>query len=259
MHAGDTTELGEVHLDRHLPGHRPARSRSRAATADLTGFAEDSLPAALADSSDGRAGCDQLAVIITENRKPGVGSLARTADLVSTRPFASHASAAGPAVDAPAMLLPEADRMPDGRGRLHGRQLVDQGLRRRSRRTAPQPAGHHPLRRRRRPACGTSGLLRQGARRHHRLRRPKVGAPTTPDPPSRARSRPSRALWASPSVDSAEQRLRQLVALRQRRPRRRPADGPLVSRSIVDDRYLAGVKSAMSGAQSSVFSSLSAT
>lgn len=47
-------------------------------------FPEDSLPAASSDNNDGAQGCDQLAVIIRQNRQPGLGSLATSSQLVST-------------------------------------------------------------------------------------------------------------------------------------------------------------------------------
>lgn len=46
------------------------------------GFPEESLPSLTGDGS-ASGGCDQLAVIVTERRSPGFGSLATSADLVS--------------------------------------------------------------------------------------------------------------------------------------------------------------------------------
>lgn len=48
------------------------------------GFPEESMPSLLTDQGDVlQAGCDQLAVIITEKRDPGLGSLATSSDLSS--------------------------------------------------------------------------------------------------------------------------------------------------------------------------------
>lgn len=46
------------------------------------GFPEESLPSLTGDGS-ASGGCDQLAVIVTERRSPGFGSLATSADLIS--------------------------------------------------------------------------------------------------------------------------------------------------------------------------------
>lgn len=67
-------------------------------------FDEDTLPAAVSDADDYAGGCDQLAVIVTQNRKPGFGSLATSGQLSSTiRSVGRVTSVPGGA--APAMLL----------------------------------------------------------------------------------------------------------------------------------------------------------
>src|SRR5690242_5075536 len=48
-----------------------------------TGWSEDSLPAAQQFADDKAQGCDQLAVIVLEKRKPGLGSLATSSQLTS--------------------------------------------------------------------------------------------------------------------------------------------------------------------------------
>src|SRR5680860_181818 len=45
-----------------------------------SGWSEENLPAVLADNDDSAQGCDQLEVSITQNRKPGLGSLATSSD-----------------------------------------------------------------------------------------------------------------------------------------------------------------------------------
>lgn len=67
-------------------------------------FPEENLPGVAADVADSAQGCDQLAVIVTHNRKPGLGSLATSADLVS-RVRTVGRIYSGPGGDAPAMLL----------------------------------------------------------------------------------------------------------------------------------------------------------
>lgn len=69
-----------------------------------SGWAEESLPALASDQSDDAQGCNQLAVIVTQNRKPGLGSLATSSDLVSTIRSVGRVEP-GPGHDAPAMLL----------------------------------------------------------------------------------------------------------------------------------------------------------
>lgn len=69
-----------------------------------SGWSEDALPAAQADATDQAQGCDQLAVTVTQNRKPGLGSLATSSDLVSSIRSVGRVSL-GSSKYAPAMLL----------------------------------------------------------------------------------------------------------------------------------------------------------
>jgi hypothetical protein len=69
-----------------------------------TGWSEDSLVTASADSDDGAQGCDQLAVVVTQARKPGFGSLATAHNLVSSVRSVGRVSVS-PGGYAPAMLL----------------------------------------------------------------------------------------------------------------------------------------------------------
>jgi hypothetical protein len=84
-----------------LPG--PSASPSPGPSPD-TGWPEDTLPAAQADSTDGVHGCDQLATVITQSRKPGLGSLATGSDLTTSVRSVGRV-AIGPGGPAPAMLL----------------------------------------------------------------------------------------------------------------------------------------------------------
>ena len=68
------------------------------------GWQEDALPAAAADQDDHAGGCDQLAVTITQKRRPGLGSIASSSDLVTSIRSVGRVTTA-PGDDAPAMLL----------------------------------------------------------------------------------------------------------------------------------------------------------
>ena len=70
-----------------------------------TPWSEDALAAAQADAADNAQGCDQLAVVISQHRQPGFGSLATSSDLVSPAFAAWDTSRPGPGGYAPAMLL----------------------------------------------------------------------------------------------------------------------------------------------------------
>lgn len=67
-------------------------------------WAEDGLVAAQADAEDRAQGCNQLAVLITQSRKPGLGSLATDGDLVSAVRSVGRV-AVGTGGYAPALLL----------------------------------------------------------------------------------------------------------------------------------------------------------
>jgi Flp pilus assembly protein TadG len=221
----------------------------------ISGFAEDSLASALADSSDGKGGCDQLAVTITENRKPGVGSIARSADLVSTVRSVAR-TAAKPTGDAPAMLLLKRTGCPTVQvGSTAGSSwikvkgaLSNNGLRSQAGTIHSDANGS---------ACGTSVFYGKATDGIIAYAAPKVGAPTTPDPLKPGQITSVAGTLGITSVDSGNNVYGS--SLLSGSGGQTAAGGrPLVSRSIVDYRYLAGVKSAMSGAQSSVFNSLNA-
>jgi hypothetical protein len=74
---------------------------------DLAGntWSEDSLPASSGDTGDSaQQGCDHLAVTVTQSRKPGLGSLATSSDLVTAIRSVGRVEQ-GPGGNAPAMLL----------------------------------------------------------------------------------------------------------------------------------------------------------
>jgi len=67
-------------------------------------WSEDALAAAQADTEDNAQGCNQLAVVITQHRQPGFGSLATSSDLVTSIRSVGRIKI-GPGGYAPAMLL----------------------------------------------------------------------------------------------------------------------------------------------------------
>lgn len=68
-------------------------------------WTEDSLPASSVDPGDpAYGGCDQLAVVINQSRRPGLGSLATTSDLTTAVRSVARIQAV-PGDSAPAMLL----------------------------------------------------------------------------------------------------------------------------------------------------------
>jgi Flp pilus assembly protein TadG len=74
----------------------------------LTGstWSEDTLDASRTDDSDGAQGCDQMAVIVTQSRDPGLGSLATSSDLRTTIRTVGRVEQR-PGGAAPALLLLE--------------------------------------------------------------------------------------------------------------------------------------------------------
>jgi len=67
-------------------------------------WGEDNLQASLDDATDGAQGCDQLAIIVSQTREPGLGSLATSSDLKTAIRSVGRVHVE-PAGDAPAMLL----------------------------------------------------------------------------------------------------------------------------------------------------------
>ena len=67
-------------------------------------WAEDALPAAIADNDDQAQGCDQLAIIVSQTRQPGFGSLATDSDLKTSIRSVGRVKL-GPGGYAPAMIL----------------------------------------------------------------------------------------------------------------------------------------------------------
>jgi Flp pilus assembly protein TadG len=225
-------------------------------TAVVDGYPEDSLAQAAAEASDNKGGCNQVAVIVTQNRKPGFGSLARSADLVTTVRSVAR-SQAKPTGDAPAMLLLKRTGCPTvAVGSTAGSSwikvkgaLSQNGLR-------TQPGTIHS------DSDGsgcsdaiffgkaTDGIIAYAA--------PKVGAPTTADPLRPGQITSVAAVAGVNSVDSAT-KVYGSTLLSGSGGQTTVSGRPLVSRSIADYRYLSGVRSAISGAQSNIFNFLNSS
>jgi hypothetical protein len=69
-----------------------------------TGWAEESLAASSGDREDAAQGCDQLAVVIKQSRRPDLGSLATSSELTTAVRSVGRVSV-GPGGFAPALLL----------------------------------------------------------------------------------------------------------------------------------------------------------
>lgn len=233
-----------------------------------SGFIEENLGAVQADQGDGaQQGCDQLAVLITQNRDPGLGSLATSSDLVSTIRTVGRVKQV-PGGSAPAMLLLRRTGCPSvqvgsaGGGadswiRVFGATSSDG-------RTSPGTIH-----------ADTDGLNCSGGGAYVFYGKaaagivayaaPAPGNPSSPDP-----TQPGRISTLGAANGVAMATIRDSLAnVYGSSALNNTATGtshevtglPLVTRRIVDDRYLGsasspstGVKGAISDAQSAVFS-----
>jgi Flp pilus assembly protein TadG len=226
---------------------------------DATSWTEESLPAAIADNADASQGCDQLAVVIRQNRRPGFGAVARSGDLVtSVRSVARTRS--GPGSDAPAMLLLKRTGCPilvtgsnGGSSFIHVKGAVSSS-------GATQPGSIHADT----SGEGCSGNIFQGRAGNGIVAyaAPKSLTDPSPDPakPGLITSVASANgltgtvisdglanVYGSTAADPAAAGAATKIA---------PAGRSLVTRSPIDERYLGGVTSAMSTAQSAVFGAI---
>lgn len=233
-----------------------------------SGWQEESLPAVAADADDGADGCDQLAVTISQNRKPGLGSLATSSDLVSAIRTVGRVKP-GRGGYAPAMLLLKRTGCPvlstggSGGGsyiHVYG-ALSEDG-------TKSQPGAIHAdadgLN-----CTGGSGaniLWGRAANGIVAYAAPKVGNPSVADP-TKPGEISSVAVFNGVSAtsgilrDSATNAYASggLTEADTTAAKMAPIGRALVTRKPVDDRYLAGVHDAIATAQSTVFGSLTAT
>jgi hypothetical protein len=235
-----------------------------------TGFKEDTLSAAVADSNDNAQGCFQLAVTVTQNRKPGLGSIARSSDLVSTVRSVGRVNNRSNG-DAPAMLLLKQTGCPvlstgssGGGSYIHVYGSVSSsGL--------TQPGSIHADT----DGSGCGGTVFEGKAANGIVAyaAPMASNPALPDP-----SKPGQIttyagfkgvglgtvrdgtgyVYGSAGLDEAG-----AVSATKNEPIGRK----LVTRSLVDDRYLGvdnspavdGVAKAVSNAQSQVFATLTSS
>ena len=229
-----------------------------------SGFKEETLPATTADQDDHQQGCDTLAVTITENRKPGVGSLATNADLVSTIRSVGRV-VSKPIGDAPAMLLLKQSGCPilstgsNGGGsyiRVYG-AISSSGY--------SQPGTIHADT----SGAGCSGSIFEGKSANGIV---AYAAPLTSNPATADPQRPGVISSVAGSNSVALGTIRDAAAnvygsaainetTAGAAAKIEPSGRGLVTRSIIDSRYLGlatspqvGVKGAVLNAQSNVFS-----
>jgi hypothetical protein len=107
-------------------------------------------------------------------------------------------------------------------------------------------------------SCGNSVFYGKAADGIVAYAAPKIGAPTTPDPTKPGLISSVAATLGVSSVDSTTNVYGASV-LSGASTHGAVIPRPLVSRSIVDSRYLSGVKNAINGAQSSVFGALTSS
>jgi hypothetical protein len=232
-----------------------------------TGWREDTLAAAAADSNDTAQGCDQLAVVIRQNRKPGLGSLATSADLVSSIRTVGRVKA-GPGGDAPAMLLLKRTGCPvlstgsnGGGSYIHVYGAVSAGGR-------TQPGSIHSDS----DGSGCSGGIFQGKAGNGVV---SYAAPTAGNPSVADSTKPGQITSVAGANGVSIGTVRDSAAnvygssalsetAAGTATKAEPTGRGLVTRSLVDDRYLGlgpvatGVRSAVNNAQSTVFSTLTA-
>ena len=226
-----------------------------------SGWSEETLPAVLADNDDEAQGCDQLAVTVTQNRKPGLGSLATSSDLVSSIRSVGRIRQ-GPGGDAPAMILLKRTGCPvlstgssGGGSFIHVFGAISSNGR-------TQPGSIHADADGQ--GCSTSLFEGKAANGIVAYAAPLASNPTQPDPskPGRFTSvagdngvgigiiRDNQAyVYASAALNES---------LAGSAAKTEPTARPLVTRKPVDDRYLAGVTAAVNDAQNSVFASINA-
>jgi hypothetical protein len=231
-----------------------------------TSWTEEGLPAVSADVEDGAEGCNQLAVTISQSRSPGLGILATEDDLESAIRTVGRVKQ-GPGGYAPAMILLKRTGCPvlqtggSGGGsfiRVYGASSSND---------VTQPGSIHS------DASGAS--CTGGSNRSIFLGRASDGivafaAPSAADPDVADPSKPGQITSVAGTVgfDGDSTVVRDTVtyvygsgALDETgaaaAPKVQPMGRSLVTRKPVDDRYLAAVDTAVTGAQG-LFSTLNA-
>ncbi|MEO7844092.1 MAG: hypothetical protein ABIR82_02020 [Nocardioides sp.] len=219
----------------------------------VTVWPEDALPASTPDT--GRAsqlGCDQLAVSVTQSRKPGLGSLATSSDLVTEiRSVGRVKAVAGDS--APAMLLLKQSGCPSLRtGSNSGGSFVhvlgfasaSSGL--------SQPGTIHADTNG--VGCtggsNSNGFIGGGGDGVVAYAAPLVSNPTSPDPskPGLITSVAALTNAGSGNVRDSLDNVYGSSALNTGGTKAEVQGRSLLTRGLVDDRYFPGVKSAITGA-----------
>ncbi len=233
---------------------------------DGSGWREETLPAVLADNDDGTQGCSQLAVVVTQARDPGFGSLATAGDVVSSIRSVGRVKQS-PGGYAPAMLLLKRTGCPVlGTGGSGGGSYIHV-LGAVSSDGKSQPGSIH--------ADSDGSACSGGSNQNIMWGRsgggiaafaaPTVGNPTVPD-----LTQPGEiSLYALANGHGANSGVvrdsvanvygsRSLTAPAAAADQLPPVARERMTRKPVDDRYLAGVTQAVSQAQSQVFGAVNA-
>ena len=226
-------------------------------------WSEDKLAAAQADAQDNSQGCDQLAVVVTEHRRPGFGSLATSSDLVSNIRTVGRVKT-GPGGYAPALLLLKRTGCPvlevgaSGGGAnsfVHVLGAVSSNGR-------AQPGTIHSDSDG--SGCSTSIFRGKAADGIVAYAAPLVSNPTAPDPnkPGSISSVAGSAGVDLGIIRDAAASVYTSAALNAATAgsavKSEPTGRTLITRKPVDDRYRIGVSSIVSSAQSNVFGLLTA-
>lgn len=225
-------------------------------------WGEDNLPASLADADDNAQGCDQLAVIISQSRTPGLGSLATTSDLKTAIRSVGRVKIT-PGGAAPAMLLLRSTGCPvldagsaSGGSFIHVLGAISSN-------NQSQPGTIHADTDAGGGCTGGSNsntYLGTGANGIVAYAAPTVGNPTVPDP-TKPGSISSYAAFLGKSGGFIRDSLDNVYgssALTTGGTKSEVTSRGLITRKPVDDRYKSGVTAAITAANG-IFASASST
>ena len=221
-------------------------------------FPEDNFASVSSDNS-AQSGCDQIGVVIDIWRQPGLGSIANPNDLHTWIRSVGRV-AIGPGSDAPAMLLLKRSGCPilqtgsaAGGSWIHVQgALSSDGLHSQAGTIHADSDGS---------GCGGSILYGKGADGIVAYAAPLIGNPSVPDP-----SKPGVISTTAGANGVAIGTIRDSAAnvyssgaltdaTAASAPKTDPTPRALVTRKLVDQRYLKGVNTAISGANS-IFSTI---
>ncbi len=214
-----------------------------------SGWQEENLPVVQADQNDNAQGCDQLAVAIIQHRHPGLGSLATSSDLVSSVRSVGRVSP-GTGDEAPAMLLLKRTGCPSLQvGSNAGSSWVKVMGDYSPTTQASQPGTIHADA----DGSGCSSSVFYGKATNGIVAYAAPLASGAPDPHSPGKITSVAAADGITSYDSISN-VYGTDQLSGSGGSHSPVTGrDLVTRKPVDDRYLATVRTAIEGAETSVF------